>query len=133
MSNYEFIKYLSKEDMSLFLTAFCGKHSYHGMKVTDFKQSLLKSVRYLLAERGEKYIAQPIMTYEFLSQEYERKEVYKHICSMTIEEMSGVFGLLSVSDTARLDVIYGDIPNYVLSGKRRPCQDMIEWLSQKET
>lgn len=132
MTNYEFIKSLTKEDMSLFLCYVCigatlyGIHG--GLPVKQFKENLPPM---LFRYKGYALPIKENGTWEFLSQEHDGKEVYQHITCMTLEEMSGIFGLLVVSDRARTDILCGDIPVHILNAKRRPNENMMFWLESE--
>ena len=131
-TNYEFVKSLTKEDMSLFLCYVCIGATFYGihggLPVKQYKEKLppmlfkYKSYGFPIKENG---------TWEFLSQEYEGKEVYQHITDMTVEEISGIFGLLAVSDRARTDILCGDILFHILRAKSRPIKDMMVWLESE--
>lgn len=132
MTNYEFVKSLTKEDMSLFLCYVCigaTLHGIHGgLPIQQYKEKLPPM---LFRYKGYDLPMKEHGTSDFILQEYEGKEVYQHITGMTLEEMSGIFGLLAVSDRARTDILCGDIPVHILNAKRRPSKDMICWLESE--
>lgn len=138
MTNYEFIKSLTKEDMSLFLCYVCIRATFDGIHggfpIQNFKEKLPPM---LFRYRGYALPIKENGTWEFLSQEYEGKEVYQYITDMTVEEISGIFGLFAVSEGARMEIIWSHKQvhilntNHILNAKRRPSKDMVCWLESE--
>lgn len=126
MTNYEFIKSLSKEDMEAFLCYVCFKGEVdtilNGFSVTNFKTRLA-----LLISRYESYelSIEDTGSWNFLFSD----NAYDKIINMSIEEMSGMFGLLSVSTRARKSFLCGGEEIHVLRGESRPCENFIAWLN----
>lgn len=75
----------------------------------------------------------PILTYAFLNQEYDEKEVYQNILDMSISELSGMFSFLSVSFHARMELMGNGNPVHII-GKQvieRTSNNMLRWLESE--
>lgn len=128
MTNYEYIRNLSENDMILFMTYFCvlSGNLLHGVVVTDFK---LKLPVHLFKYKNYEGDVKVDGVKDFFQSVYDGESVYECIKSMTINEMSGMFGKLSVSHRARREVLSGGNPVHVLFFRR--SENMIEWLNSE--
>ena len=123
---YEYIKSLPKDDMALFLTYFCSNP--YG-SITNWKINLLHCIGEIHTEFIDgKY--KPILTYEFLEKEFEGKSVYSWIREMKIQEMSGMFGRLKTSISARFEILTNGNPIHIIGKQvtQRIDKNMLRWL-----
>lgn len=133
MTVYEYIKQLPKDDMSLFLIYYCGNHCVYGIIVNGWKSRFMCAINKIFATYGSWILKEQIKTYDFLCKKFDGKEVYEHIKEMTQEEMSGMFGQLSISDRARIEVLMNANPVYTI-GKQvigRTSTSLLKWLESE--
>ena len=109
MTYYEYIKSLSKNEMIILLLYMC------------VNTEMLKS-----GFRVKNYIW-PGLLFRFYSHRNIKPE------DMSLQEMSGVLGLLAVSERAREDVLFGSNPVHILSAKSRPSKLVLRWLGREVT
>lgn len=133
MTVYQYIKSLPKDDMSLFLIYYCGNHCVCGISVNGWKSRFTYSIKNIFSTYGTWILKEQIKTYDFLQKEFEGKEVYRRIIEMTLEEMSGMFGQLSVSERTRLELLMNGNPVHVI-GKQvvgRTSEKLLKWLESE--
>lgn len=133
MKVYEYIKQLPKDDMSLFLIYYCGNHCVCGISVNGWKSRFMYAIKNIFATYGSWILKEQIKTYDFLCKKFEEKEVYEHIKEMTQEEMSGMFGQISISDRARLEVLMNGNPVHII-GKQvigHTSISLLKWLESE--
>ena len=129
MTYYEYIKSLSKNEMIILLLYMCvnQKMLWCGFNIKSYRQPALLFRFY--SHRNIK--PEQININGFLSKEYDGKTVYQHFQDMSLEEMSGVLGLLAVSERAREDVLFGGNPVHILAAKSRPSKKVLRWLGRE--
>lgn len=130
MTVYEHIKSLSKDDMALFLIYYCGNHCVCGISVNGWKSRFMYAINKIFATYGSWILKEQIKTYDFLCKKFEGKEVYEYIKEMTPEEMSGMFGQLSISDRTRIEILMNGNPIHIIGKQviRRTSQKLLQWL-----
>lgn len=131
MTYYEYIKSLSKNEMIILLLYMCVNTEMlkSGFRVKNYIWPGLLFRFY--SHRNIK--PEKVNVDGFLSQEYKGKTVYQHFQDMSLQEMSGVLGLLAVSERAREDVLFGSNPVHILSAKSRPSKLVLRWLGREVT
>lgn len=129
MTYYEYIKSLSKNEMIILLLYMCVNQEmlWYGFNPKYYRQPALLFRFY--SHRNIK--PEKVNVDGFLSQEYEGKTVYQHFQDMNLQEMSGVLGLLAISERAREDVLFGGNPVHILSAKSRPSKLVLRWLGRE--
>lgn len=129
MTYYEYIKSLSKNEMIILFLYMCANQEmiWHGFNEKSYKQPAV-----LFRFYSHKNIKPEKVNVDgFLSQEYDRKTVYQHFQDMSLQEMSGVLGLLAVSERAREDVLFGGNAVHILAAKSRPSKMVLRWLGRE--
>ena len=128
MTYYEYIKSLSKNEMIILLLYMCVN--------TEMLKSGFRVKNYIWPELLFRFYSHKnidpdkINVDGFLSQYYDGKTVYQHFQDMSLEEMSGALGLLSISERAREDVLFGKEPVHILGAKSRPSKMILRWLGR---
>ena len=129
MTYYEYIKSLSKNEMIILLLYMCVN--------TEMLKSGFRVKNYIWPGLFFRFYSHKnidpdkINVDGFLSQYYDGKTVYQHFQDMSLEEMSGALGLLSISERAREDVLFGGEPVHILGAKSRPSKMILRWLGRE--
>lgn len=133
MTVYEYITSLPKDDMSLFLIYYCGNHCVCGISVDGWKSRFMYAIKNIFATYGSWILKEQIKTYDFLCKKFEGKEVYERIKEMTQEELSGMFGHLSISDRARLEVLMNGNPVHIIGNQAigRTSTSLLKWMERE--
>ena len=129
MTYYEYIKSLTKNEMIILLLYMCVNQEmlWYGFNKKSYRQPAL-----LFRFYSHKNInPEKVDVNGFLSQEYDGKTVYQHFQDMSSEEMSGILGLLAVSERAREDILFGGNPAHILAAKSRPSKIVLRWLGRE--
>ena len=129
MTYYEYIKSLPKNEMIILFLYMCANREmlWYGFKPKSYRQPAL-----LFRFYSHKNIKPEKVNVDgFLSQEYDGKTVYQHFQDMSLQEMSGVLGLLAVSERAREGVLFGGNPAHILTAKSRASKMVLRWLGRE--
>lgn len=129
MTYYEYIKSLSKNEIIILLLYMCINTEMlkSGFRVKNYRWS---GLLFRLCSHQNINIKKTNVD-GFLSQDYDGKTVYQYFQDMSLQEMSGVLGLLAVSERAREDVLFGGNAVHILEAKLRPSKKVLRWLGRE--
>lgn len=129
MTYYEYIKSLSKNEIIILLLYMCINTEMlkSGFRVKNYRWS---GLLFRLCSHQNINIKKTNVD-GFLSQDYDGKTVYQYFQDMSLQEMSGVLGLLAVSERAREDVLFGGNAVHILEEKLRPSKKVLRWLGRE--